>query len=55
MAEYTVCEKCGELIEYKPETRYEGGMSYTSLVCPKCGYVKKTSSNHIHYGQDGKR
>lgn len=55
MAQYAICGKCGKLVEYKPETKYEGGMSYTTLVCPLCGYVKKTSVNHIHYGQDGKR
>lgn len=55
MAQYVMCEKCKKVIEYKPETKIEGGISYTTLVCPECGHVKKTSTNHIHYGQDGKR
>ena len=55
MATFVICEKCKECIEYKPETKYEGGTSYTTLVCPKCGHVKSTSVNHIHYGNDGLR
>lgn len=55
MAQYTICESCEKLIEYKPETKYEGGTSYITLKCPFCGYVKQTSTNHIHYGNDGKR
>lgn len=55
MARYIVCEKCNELIEYKPETKYEGGMSYVTLICPLCGYRKDISTNHVHYGNDGKK
>lgn len=55
MAKYVICEKCKNLIEYKPENKYIGGISYSTLICPECGYVKKTSTNHIHYGEDGKR
>lgn len=55
MAKFVICEKCKECIEYKPETKYEGGTSYTTLVCPKCGHIKSTSINHIHYGNDGLR
>lgn len=55
MAKYIICEKCGKLIEYNPEYKYEGGTSYTTLKCPECGHVKQTSTNHIHYGNDGKR
>lgn len=54
MAKYAMCENCKKVIEYKPKVKYEGGMSYITLVCPLCGYVKKTNVNHIHYGQDGK-
>lgn len=54
MAKYTICEKCKKLIEYKPETKYEGGTSYFTLVCPICGHVKKSNVNHVHYGQDGR-
>lgn len=53
MAKYVICEGCKKLVEYKPETKYEGGMSYTIFTCPECGHVKKTSRNHIHYGNDG--
>lgn len=55
MAQYAICEKCKKLIEYKPESKYEGGTSYVSLKCPYCGYVKTTTTNHVHYGLDGKR
>lgn len=55
MAEYIICEGCKRLIEYKPETRYEGGTSYTTIVCPECGHVKQTNVSHVHYGNDGKR
>lgn len=52
--QYTICERCKKLIEYAPVTKYEGGISYTTLTCPYCGHVKNTNINHIHYGQDGK-
>lgn len=55
MAKFAICEKCKALIEYNPVTRYEGGTSFSTLECPKCGHKKTTSTNHIHYGQDGKR
>lgn len=55
MAKYIICEKCGKLIEYNPKYKYEGGTSYTILKCPECGHIKQTSTNHIHYGNDGKR
>lgn len=55
MAQYAVCKKCKSVVEYKPETRYEGGTSYTIFKCPKCGHVKSSSINHVHYGSDGKR
>lgn len=55
MAKYIVCENCKELIEYKPETRYEGDTSYTTLTCPLCGHKKETNMSHVHYGQDGKK
>ena len=38
MAKYIICEKCGKLIEYNPEYKYEGGTSYTTLKCPECGH-----------------
>lgn len=55
MAIYKICYKCGKLVEYNPEEKYEGGISYTEFKCPNCGYIKKTSTNHIHYGNDGKK
>lgn len=55
MARYAICDGCKELVEYKPETKYEGGTSYTIFKCPKCGHVKTTSTSHVHYGMDGKR
>lgn len=55
MAEFKICEQCNSLVEYKPETQYEGGISYTVFKCPKCNYIKKSNINHIHYGMDGKK
>lgn len=55
MSRYLICEGCKELVEYNPEIKYEGGTSYTVFKCPKCGYEKKSSINHIHYGNDGKK
>lgn len=55
MARYTICDKCREFIEYKPDIKYEGGITYEALKCPKCGHIKYTSTNHIHYGNDGKK
>lgn len=55
MARYIICEKCKELVEYKPEHKYEGGTSYTVFKCPRCGCTKQTNINHVHYGMDGKR
>lgn len=54
MAKYAMCESCKAVVEYNPETKYEGGISYTAFKCPKCGHIKKTNVNHIHYGDDGK-
>lgn len=53
MAKYAVCKKCGKLYEYKPQTKYEGGTSYSTVTCPHCGNVETTSRNHVHYGNDG--
>lgn len=53
MAKYIICENCKKLIEYNPETKIEGGTTYTTLKCPFCGHVKTSSRNHIHYGNDG--
>lgn len=55
MARYIVCDKCKELVEYKPETKYEEGTFYTIFKCPKCDHVKTTTINYVHYGLDGKR
>lgn len=54
MPKFIICEKCKKLVEYNPTTKYEGGMSYTTFSCSKCGYIKTTNTNHIHYGNDGK-
>ena len=56
MSKYIICEKCNSLVEYSHlELKYEGGTSYTVFTCPECGYVKKSSTNHIHYGEDGRK
>lgn len=50
---YIICDNCEELVKYTPEYKYEGGTSYSTFRCPKCGYVKSTNTNYIHYGNDG--
>ena len=55
MAKFAVCNKCKKVFEYLPETKYEGGTSYSIVICPHCKNEKKNSTNHIHYGDDGKR
>lgn len=55
MAKYIVCENCKNVVEYKPEEHYEGGLTYTTFTCPMCKIVKTTNKNHIHYGNDGKK
>lgn len=55
MAQFIICDNCHKLIEYKPETKYEGSISYTTLKCPICGHIKQTNTSYIHYGNDGKR
>lgn len=54
MAKIAFCKACGKTYDYNPETWYEGGTSYTKVVCPHCGNLKTTSINHRHYGDDGK-
>ena len=53
MAKYAMCEKCKKVVEYTPENKYEGGTSYTIFTCPNCGHIKQSSTNHVHYGDDG--
>lgn len=55
MARYIMCEKCKEVVEYNPETKYERGMHFTTFKCPSCGHVKSSNRNDVHYGQDGNR
>lgn len=51
---YIVCEKCKKVFEYNPQIKHEGGTTYTTITCSKCGYTKTTNTSHIHYGEDGK-
>lgn len=53
MSQYIICEQCKELVEYQPETKHEGGISYIIFRCPECGYIKKVNKSYIHYGNDG--
>lgn len=53
MAEYIYCKNCNNMVEFKPERKYEGGTSYITFICPKCGHIKEYNVNHRHYGQDG--
>lgn len=55
MAKYIICDKCKSLVEYLPKVVLEGGTTYKTFICPECGYVKNTNTNHIHYGNDGKK
>ena len=48
MAKYVICEDCKKLIEYNPEIKHEYGTTYTTLTCPLCGHVKRTTKNHVH-------
>lgn len=52
MSRLAVCEKCKKLYEYKPEIRYEGGITYSTVKCEHCGHIKESNKNHIHYGND---
>lgn len=52
MGKMAVCDKCKKLYDYVPETKFEGGTTYITVICNKCGYVKKTNVSHIHYGDD---
>lgn len=53
MGKIAVCKNCGELYDYNPRIKYEGGISYTTVTCSKCGYTKTENTNYIHYGNDG--
>lgn len=55
MTKYIICDNCKQLIEYSPTYKYEGGTSYITMKCPKCGHEKTSSTNHVHYGNDGKK
>lgn len=55
MARYAICEKCKKFIEYKPVKEYKAGMTFTKLVCPECGHVKESNTNHVHYGNDARQ
>ena len=52
MGKLAICDKCKQLYDYKPETKYEGGMAYSTVTCNKCGYTKTITVNHVHYGND---
>lgn len=55
MAKFIICDECKKLIEYKVETEYKYGMTFSKLTCPLCGHVKEVNKSHVHYGEDGKR
>lgn len=52
MATYKICKKCNKFIEVKKTVRYEAGTEYIEYICPECGYVDKSTINHVHYGND---
>lgn len=53
MAKLIVCERCKQVVEYEPVIEHKAGMVFTKYECPKCGYIKESNTNHIHYGNDG--
>lgn len=55
MATYKICRGCGKCVEVKKTVRHEFGNEIIEYVCPECGYVDKTTINHVHYGNDGIR
>lgn len=30
----------------------ENGTEFITIHCPNCGYIDKTTINHVHYGND---
>lgn len=54
MAKYKICENCKKFIPLEVTTTLRSGMTFKTIICPECGYVKKINTNHIHYGNDGK-
>lgn len=52
MATYKICKKCKKCVEIKKETQWKSGTEYIEYICPECGYVDKTTINHVHYGND---
>lgn len=54
MAKYIICEKCKEFVPCEVTTTLRSGMTFRNIVCPKCGHIKESNTNHIHYGNDGK-
>lgn len=46
------CKNCKKVVEIKKTTKEEFGTEYISYSCPNCGYVEKTTINHVHYGND---
>lgn len=52
MATFKVCKKCNKVVEVKKIVRHEFGNEYIEYVCPTCGYIDKTTINHVHYGND---
>ena len=53
MATYKVCKKCNQVAEMIKKIEHEGGYENIYYICSKCGYVDKSSINHVHYGNDG--
>lgn len=52
MATYKICRGCGKCVEVKKTVRHDFGNEIIEYVCPECGYVDKTTINHVHYGND---
>lgn len=52
MTSFIFCKNCNKLVEYAPITKEEGNTTYTEFKCPNCGFIKKDTRSHIHYGND---
>ena len=52
MATIKICKGCNKCVEVKKVTQYEFGVEIIKFICPECGYVDKSTINHVHYGND---
>lgn len=51
MTRLIYCDKCKKVVEFIDKTTTQGGITTIETICGNCGVKKKTSINHIHYGE----